>query len=103
MRRSAERELTKERVSMKIKRLKNEFIQDNRSSAPREQAFLLFERIEASLDNSDESDSVRASILKIEREFNIDPEKQLPIDNYENFKEALEQISYAGKLDTQVE
>lgn len=102
IKRIAERELTKERVSMKIKRLKNEFVQDNRSSAPREQAFLLFERIEASLDNSDESDSVRASLLKIEREFNIATEKQLPIDNYEKFKEALEQISYAGKLDTQV-
>jgi hypothetical protein len=101
MRREAERELTSERVSAKIDRLKKAFVRDYTEPPIREHAYLLFEEIEASLDNSLESDSIRTTLHRIRRDNQIDDEKHLPIQNYEKFKESLEEIYYAPKHDTQ--
>lgn len=101
MRREAERELTAERVSAKVDRLKKAFVRDYVESPIREHAYLLFEEIDASLDNTRESDSIRTTLQRIRRDFQIDDERHLPINNYYKFKESLEEIYYSPKHDTQ--
>lgn len=101
IRRDAERELVSERVTHKINRLKNSFLQDHPSAAKREDAHVLFEDMVASLDDGPESDPVRIEILGLRRTFQIDDDMTQPIREYEKFKEGLELIRYAGRLATQ--
>jgi predicted ATP-dependent endonuclease of OLD family len=103
MQRAAERESLNERVSDKVERLKKAFINDNPNSATREQAHILFDDIEASLENDNESDAIKISLAQIRRDFDIDDDTTKPISNYADFKLKLESIQYAGRLSTQVE
>ena len=101
MRREAERELVSERVSHKINRLKNSFVQDHPLTAKREEAHVLFDDMQAALDDGPESDAVNITIMNLRRTFELDDDMTQPIKNYKNFIEALEQIKYAGRLATQ--
>ncbi len=101
MKRNAERERTDERVSQKIDRLKQNFIEDHPASAKREDAIVLFEDIEAVLDDSFESDAIRSVIQNLRRDYKLEVDMVKPIDDYEKFKEGLEQIKYAGRLASQ--
>lgn len=101
IRREAERELIGERVSHKINRLKNSFLQDHPVSAKREDAHVLFDDIDAALDDGPESDAVKITILGLRRTFEVDEDMTQPIDEYKVFKEALEKIKYAGRIATQ--
>jgi predicted ATPase len=102
MQREAERELTSERVSQRIDRAKRSFLRDHPSLAKREEAVLLIEEIEAALDDSGESDQVRAELQKLRRDFNLQADVIRPIDDYDKFKEAIERVKYSGRLATQV-
>jgi predicted ATPase len=82
IRREAERELISERVTHKINRLKDSFIQDHPAAARREEAHVLFDDMEASLDDGPESDPVRLAIMNLRREFSIDDDMTRPIDRY---------------------
>jgi hypothetical protein len=101
IRREAERELISERVTHKINRLKDSFIQDHPTAARREEAHVLFDDMGASLDDGPESDPARLAIMNLRREFSIDDDMTRPIDRYNKFKEGLEHIKYAGRLATQ--
>jgi hypothetical protein len=101
IRREAERELASERVTHKINRLKNSFIQDHPMTAKREEAHVLLENMDAALDEGPESDAVRITIMNLRRNFEIDDDMIQPIKNYNEFKEGLEQIKYAGRHATQ--
>ena len=103
IRRRAEREFTREKVSQKVRRVKQNFLIDHPHAANRQLAYVLFESIEASLDDSPESDSVRFSLHRIRRDFNIDTERHQTIDNYEKFKDALVEVQYAPLHDAQSE
>ncbi len=99
--REAEREMNQERVTQKVERLKKAFVQDNGSGALREKAQLLFENIEASLNDDEEGDAIRAELAKLRRDFNIDKDITQPIQGFENFVTGLEKVKYAGRLATQ--
>jgi predicted ATPase len=101
MQRKAERELTTERVSQRVDRAKKSFLQDYPDGARREQAVILFEGIEAALDESRESDEVNLELQRLRREFQLEDDVTKPIDNYSKFKEGLEQLKYSGRLATQ--
>lgn len=101
IRRLAERELIGERVAHKINRLKDSFIQDHPTSARREEAHVLFDDMEASLDEGPESDPVRIAIMGLRREFSIDDDMTQPIYQYDKFQDGLERIKYAGRLASQ--
>jgi predicted ATPase len=101
IRRDAERELVSERVTHKINRLKKSFIQDHPAGAKREDAHVLFEDMVLSLDDGPESDPVRLEILGLRRCYEIDDDMTQPIKDYENFKQGLELIRYAGRIATQ--
>jgi predicted ATPase len=104
MRRSSERERADERVSQRIGRARQAFLQDHPSTAIREQAHVLFEDMAATLDpDSIESDAVRFAIQKVRREFEIDVDMTKPIANFDKFRQALESIRYAARQATQEE
>ena len=101
MQRDAERELTTERVSRRVERAKQSFLQDHPDEARREHAFVLLEEIEASLDNSQESDHIRAEISGLRRDFKVEDDVTEPVPNYGQFKDRLDKLKYAGRLATQ--
>jgi hypothetical protein len=101
MQRAAERELTTERVSARISRAVNAFLQDRTSTARREHAFLLFEELEQSLDNTAESDQIRLVVQSLRRDFKIDEEPTAEIDDFGIFRERLERLRYTERFATQ--
>jgi hypothetical protein len=101
MQRDAERELTSERVSSRVNRAKTAFLQDRSTGAKREHAFVLFEEIESSLDNSEEADEIRTELQSLRRDFKIDEDPTEAIEDYDRFRQRLERMRYAGRLATQ--
>jgi predicted ATPase len=103
MQRDAEREQSSERISDKVERLKRAFIQDHPAGALREHAHILFDDIDASLDDGIESDAIKNSLGRLRKDFEIDSEITHPINEYENFKTRLAAIQYAGLMAVQEE
>jgi hypothetical protein len=101
MQRSAERELTVDRVSQRVDRAKQAFLQDHPTDARREHAFVLLEDIEDSLDSSLEADEIRTQLRAIRRDFKVEEDITQPVPDYPRFKERLENLKYAGRLATQ--
>lgn len=99
--RKAERELHQERVTQKIERVKKAFLQDNETGSSREKAQLLFENIEASLNDDEEGDAIKVEIAKLRRDFSIDKDITHPIPKFNDFRMGLEKVKYAGRLSTQ--
>jgi len=102
MQRAAERDNQKVKVSSKIDRLKDAFIQDHPTSATREDVVIFFEDIEAALDDTVESDEILIVLQQIKREYQLDTEITSNIIGYDSFKERLDKLRYAGQLTTQV-
>lgn len=102
IKRDAERELNNERVSQKINRLKNAFIQDHPENAKKEEASILFEDMDSALGDGAESDAIKLAIIGLRRQFEIEDDMTQFINNYGAFKEGLEQIKYAGRIATQI-
>ncbi|MFF5303527.1 AAA family ATPase [Streptomyces sp. NPDC013161] len=92
--RKALREVTTERTTSKIKRLRNSFLLDHPAGATREQATVLLEDIDASLDNSVDADDLRGQLLTVRRTFALEEEPRDPIHDFAAFQEALQKLAY---------
>ncbi|OUD00115.1 AAA family ATPase [Streptosporangium minutum] len=92
--RQALREITTEKISARIKRLKRSFLLDHPVGATREQATLHLEDIEAGLDNSLAAEDVKSQIRTIRREFKLDDEPNEPISDFKAFRDALDMLVY---------
>ncbi|MEU3290428.1 AAA family ATPase [Streptomyces longwoodensis] len=92
--RKALREITTERTTSKIKRLRSSFLLDHPAGATREQATVLLEDIDASLDNSVDADDLRGQLLAVRRTFALDEEPRDPIEDFAAFQEALQKLAY---------
>lgn len=101
--RAAERELSADRISQKVERMRSAFLRDYPNGARREQAYVLFEDLLAALGEDIESDAIRTEINWLRRDFDIDKQMAEPIHDYENFKVRLEGVQYAGRVATQEE
>jgi predicted ATP-dependent endonuclease of OLD family len=104
MRRNAERRRTDERVSQKIDRLKHAFLQDHPVWVRRDQATLLMDDIEALLSDDDddlESKAAKLIIQSLRQDHFLEHDMTKAIEDYEKFKEGLEQIKYAGRVASQ--
>ncbi len=53
------------------------------------------------MDNSLEGDEIRTQIHGLRREFKIDDDLTEPVPDYEDFKQRLEHLKYAGRLASQ--
>ncbi|MFA1543494.1 AAA family ATPase [Actinomadura monticuli] len=92
--RQAMREITSEKTSAKIKRLKRSFILDYAAGATRQEATLLLEEIEAGLDNSIDAEDLKSQIRTVRRTFELDEEPTEPIKDFRAFRDALETLVY---------
>jgi hypothetical protein len=101
MQRLAERELTSERVTQQLERARNAFLSDHPMIAKREDAIVLFENIEASLDNSPEADLVRVELQSLKRDFGLGDDVTKPIENFTSFCDRLREMKYASQNATQ--
>ena len=94
LRRLAERELLQERIESKVERLKNKFAQDYPSSATREDARFFFEELEEELDDSRESDAIKAKIMSITRDFQLNDDVAENVPNFDRFLQELDALKY---------
>ncbi|WP_204105312.1 MULTISPECIES: AAA family ATPase [Spirulina sp. CCY15215] len=102
MRRNAEREESNEKFSQKMERRKNQFLNDHPVSANREDAIVFLDDLDSMLDDSSpKSDEIRHSLQNLKRDYKLDTEMVKPVDNYPQFREALDRIKYAGKIASQ--
>jgi predicted ATPase len=101
MQRSAMREVATERISRRVDRAKNSFLRDHPERAKREDALLLFEELESTLDNSKESDAVSSELKQLRRDFELETNIGDSIADYERFRNRLEAVSYAGRIASQ--
>ncbi|MFG1740265.1 AAA family ATPase [Micromonospora chalcea] len=92
--RQAVREITTEKTSAKIKRIKRSFLLDHPSNADRQQATLLLEEVEASLDNSVDAEELKSQIRTMRRDFELDEDPTAPINDFSSFRDALEALVY---------
>lgn len=101
MQREADRERTIERVSDSVNRARASFLRDRPNQAKCEDIVVLFEQLEAVLDDSVEGDHIRTEIQTLRREFKIEEDLAKPIENYREFKDRLERVRYVAKQATQ--
>ncbi len=101
MQRLAERELSSERVTQQLERARNGFLSDHPVTAKREDAVVLFESIEVSLDNSPEADLVRIELQSLKRDFGLADDVTKPIENFPSFCDRLREMKYASQNATQ--
>ena len=50
------------------------------------------------LDDRPESDSARIVLMKVRRDFKLDEGPASQLENYANFRDALDEVKYAGLL-----
>lgn len=109
MQRYAQQNLTEEKLSQKIERLKKSFISAHPISARREDAVILLEEIENLLNDTQDNnsiveiDSIKSAIQNLRRDYKLESEQSKIIDDYTGFEIGLERIKYAGLLATQEE
>lgn len=101
MRRAAERELSGEKVSKKINRLKKRFLQNYPNNSRKENVVILFEEMEAALDDTAESNKVKYAINDLRLKYELEEVVNESIADYENFKTDLNKIVYAGRIAAQ--
>ncbi|MFI8351430.1 AAA family ATPase [Streptomyces sp. NPDC085596] len=92
--RKALREIAAERTTSKIKRLRASFLLDHPVGATGEQAALLLEEIDASLDTSVDAEDLRSQLRSMRRDFILDEEPLHPIHNFAAFQDALQALAY---------
>ncbi len=107
MQRTAQQNLTDERLSKKIDRFKKDFIANNPGVPKREKGVILLDQIEATLKSNIENESekeieaIQQEIQNLRRKYKLDIDMNKDIDDYGGFKQGLERIKYAGLLASQ--
>lgn len=104
MQRKAERENFQERLSRRVRRTVKAFLKDHLNGCRQDEAVVLLEDIDSSLDESEEADRLRFAIQGLRRKFDlVEQQKPNALANFAEFKHDLEALEYAPKIATQVE
>ncbi|MCO5798473.1 MAG: AAA family ATPase [Dolichospermum sp. OL03] len=104
MKNKAERDIKKERITQAIDRVIQNFLQDHPVTARREDAMDMLDEIEAMLDsNRKGDDKIKLEIDNIQTTYKLAHDMVKPIDNYEQFKEDIGKVKFAGIIDSQDE
>ncbi len=99
--RTAARELTDERVTRRIDRIRKSFLMDFPESPRKEEAEAMLQDVEQCLDDSIESDQVAYAIRRIRRDFALDQDMTALVPDYERFKSDLDRIRYVAVLESE--
>lgn len=92
--RDAVRDEDVEKISSRIKRVKKEFLRTQRGTARREQVVELIEQISSQLDNSLDSEDVRATMRGWRERFKLDEDPRSEVDDYQGLLQAVEVLAY---------
>lgn len=93
--RAAERKNTRERTSKTMNRLRKNFLKDHPTGAARRDVLTLLEDVLAQLtDTSPEAEKIRDDVRLVRADFHVDHDVSLPVDDYDNFKQRLEALTY---------
>ena len=94
MRREALIDISQEKITQRVERAKDAFIQDHMHAARKEEALVLFDDITKSLGDEPESDTIKALLERLNRQFKLKEDSTKQIEDFESFKEQLKQIRY---------
>lgn len=94
-RRKAELDRLKERSSAKIERHRKIFLREHSEGANKEQALMLFEKIEVDLDQSLDAEGIRAEMIAMKKRFELDGDPLDPIADYPQFLRKLATLKEA--------
>lgn len=95
-----------EKISSRINRAKRKFLRTQRGAARREHVLALIEEISGQLDNSLDSEAVRATMRGWRERFHLDDDPRALVDDYLGLVKAIESLAYqavrnSGPLETQ--
>ena len=98
-RRLAEREALRDKVSALVDRQQTLFVRDHPDQATKEQTLFFLEHVEDVLDDSIESDAVKASLTSLKRDFHLDDNLGEPVPDFDKFKTRLTSLKDAFIID----
>ena len=102
--REAVRNNGRERVERTVTRFRKSFFRDHPTTSTRRDANALLEDIDAQLrETTDETESMKAEIRMIRRDFHLVEEAGSPVEGYEEFIARLNQLTYGGVRAVQTE
>jgi len=97
-RRRAERESLRERIGTAVHRHQAIFFREHPDKATKENAQVLLEQIEESLDEGNESDEVRIAIARLKKDFLLADDSAQPVPEYSAFRHRVESLKDAFEL-----
>lgn len=98
LQREAMKDITTEKIGSKVRRLTRLFLRDHAASATRERAAVLMEEIDASLDNSLESEDLKSRTRQVRRRFELDEEPNAQIEDFDDFRSILDTLVYGAVI-----
>jgi hypothetical protein len=101
LQRAATRDYMTEKTSSRINRSRSSFLLDHPDRATREDADLLIEEIETTLDSSLDADELRLQLRRLRVDFDLDQDVAEDISDYGAFKDALVALVYALRRESQ--
>ena len=101
MRREAEKVRSQDRVGRRVEREKKRFLADHPTGCSREEAALFVHDLRNVLDDSRESDAIRAELNELVRAHKLKEDLGLPVERYDELRKDLERVQYAPELSRQ--
>jgi len=99
MQHDAERDRTKQTVSLRVNREIDAFIKHHPERATRDELRVLFLDVDRLLDESEEADRIRVRKLSLERELRLDRDLADDVAQYEGVLQKLRSLRYAAAMD----
>ncbi|MXW03424.1 MAG: AAA family ATPase [Holophagales bacterium] len=97
MARQAQSERFKRRIENRVRLKKDQFLDDFPGRATKDDAARLFAEIGEAVDDSLEGQAVRKRLQRLTKEHSLEDDgTNLDVEDYEQFKEDLESVQYAG-------
>lgn len=99
--RDAERQEDNRRLSNRLRRAVDAFLDDHETGTNRENGRLLLEEVEGSLDSTEGGDRTRLEVQRLRRDFKLDEDLTEPIERFAEFRERVEALRYQERLASQ--
>nr|WP_239520471.1 AAA family ATPase [Blastococcus saxobsidens] len=91
----------RQRRDNRLRRVVKGFLDDYTDAPSRDTALSFLEQVESALDDSDASDTPRALVAKLRRQFELTSEPLEPVHQYSKFRDELQGLLYQERLEDQ--
>jgi energy-coupling factor transporter ATP-binding protein EcfA2 len=96
--RQAAQEEESRRLSNRLRRTIDGFLDDHLTGTTREFGRLLLENVDGALDDTEGSDRTRLEVQRLRREFKLDEDLTEPIERFDEFRERVAALRYQERL-----